>query len=56
VNKRKRKKYNAVLIFYFIIMLFLSITLAWSKPRNDGGTPVIGYVLEKKEKGIDKWE
>ncbi|CAF0846330.1 unnamed protein product [Brachionus calyciflorus] len=32
-----------------------SITLTWSKPRNDGGTPVTGYVVEKKEKGTDKW-
>jgi hypothetical protein len=32
-----------------------SITLAWSKPRNDGGTPIIAYQIEKKEKGTDKW-
>ena len=29
--------------------------MTWSKPRNDGGTPVTGYVVEKKEKGTDKW-
>jgi hypothetical protein len=32
-----------------------SITLAWSKPRNDGGTPITNYVVEKREKGTDKW-
>ncbi len=32
-----------------------SITLSWSKPRNDGGTPITGYAVEKKEKGTDKW-
>ena len=29
--------------------------MTWSKPRNDGGTPVVNYVLEKREKGQDKW-
>lgn len=32
-----------------------SITLGWSKPRSDGGTPVTGYVIEKREKGENKW-
>ena len=32
-----------------------SITLTWAKPKNDGGNPVIGYLVEKREKGSDKW-
>lgn len=26
------------------------VTLKWKKPANDGGTPVTGYVIEKKDK------
>jgi hypothetical protein len=32
-----------------------SIKIAWQKPKTDGGTPLIGYTVEKKEKGTDKW-
>ncbi|KAH3877136.1 hypothetical protein DPMN_000993, partial [Dreissena polymorpha] len=32
-----------------------SITLQWTPPKKDGGNPVTGYVLEKKEKGDNKW-
>ncbi len=32
-----------------------SITLTWSKPKKDGGSPVTGYVLEKRVAGEDKW-
>ena len=32
-----------------------SITLSWAAPKNDGGNPISGYVLEKKEKGDNKW-
>ena len=32
-----------------------SITLGWTKPRNDGGTPITGFMIEKREKGTDKW-
>lgn len=32
-----------------------SITITWSKPRNDGGTPVTGYVIEMKEKCDKSW-
>ncbi len=32
-----------------------SIKLQWTRPENDGGNPVRGYVIEKKEKGTDRW-
>ncbi|CAF4189098.1 unnamed protein product [Rotaria sp. Silwood2] len=32
-----------------------SITLQWTRPQNDGGNPIRGYAIEKKEKGTDRW-
>ncbi|XP_013148822.1 PREDICTED: twitchin isoform X2 [Papilio polytes] len=32
-----------------------SITVTWSKPRNDGGSPITGYILEKRLITEDKW-
>lgn len=32
-----------------------SITLSWTKPQKDGGSPVTGYVLEKKLAGDPNW-
>ncbi|XP_059156398.1 twitchin-like isoform X4 [Physella acuta] len=32
-----------------------SITLTWSPPKKDGGAPITGYVVEKREKGDTKW-
>jgi len=32
-----------------------SITLAWEPPTRDGGKPIKGYVLEKREAGSKKW-
>jgi len=32
-----------------------SVTLAWDPPTKDGGKPIKGYILEKKEKGAKKW-
>lgn len=31
------------------------VDLKWEKPENDGGAPVTGYIVEKKEKGSNKW-
>lgn len=35
--------------------LFLSVTIAWQKPKSDGGAPITGYTIEKREKGTDRW-
>lgn len=32
------------------------IDLEWKPPANDGGSPVIGYVIQKKEKGSPFWQ
>jgi hypothetical protein len=32
-----------------------TITLAWSRPKTDGGDPISGYVIDKREKGTNKW-
>jgi len=32
-----------------------SITLAWEPPLKDGGKPIKGYVVEKREKGSKRW-
>ncbi len=32
-----------------------SISLAWTRPVEDGGADVIGYVLEMQEAGAEKW-
>lgn len=47
-------KKSFIYIRYKKIICF-SITLGWSKPKNDGGNPVSNYVVEKREKGTDKW-
>uniref|UniRef100_A0A1I8G362 Ig-like domain-containing protein n=1 Tax=Macrostomum lignano TaxID=282301 RepID=A0A1I8G362_9PLAT len=31
------------------------VSLAWKPPKSDGGNPIVGYVIEKKQKGSD-WE
>lgn len=32
-----------------------SITIAWTRPRSDGGSPIIGYVIEKRLFNEEKW-
>lgn len=32
-----------------------SMTLTWEPPRDNGGSKIIGYWLEKREKGTDYW-
>lgn len=32
-----------------------SITISWTKPRNDGGSPITGYLVEKRKVGDTKW-
>ena len=32
-----------------------SVTLSWTKPTDDGGDKVKGYVVEMREKGSNKW-
>lgn len=32
-----------------------SISIAWTRPRHDGGSPITGYVIEKRLISEDKW-
>lgn len=29
--------------------------LAWTPPKNDGGAPITGYVIEARDKDTNKW-
>jgi predicted phage tail protein len=31
------------------------VELKWTPPTNDGGSPVTGYIVEKREKGNTRW-
>lgn len=33
-----------------------SIFLLWEPPKYDGGSPVKGYVVDRCQRGTDKWE
>lgn len=32
-----------------------TVTLNWDKPSSDGGGPITGYWIEKREENTDKW-
>ena len=32
-----------------------SITISWTKPRHDGGSPITGYIVEKRIISDDHW-
>ena len=32
-----------------------TISLKWSPPKDDGGSPVTGYYVEKRESGKTEW-
>lgn len=31
------------------------VDLKWEPPKNDGGAPITGYIIEKKDKSATKW-
>ncbi len=31
------------------------VTISWNKPSSDGGGPITGYWVDKREKGSEKW-
>lgn len=33
-----------------------SITISWNEPSNDGGSPILGYHIERKEKNSILWQ
>lgn len=32
-----------------------SVSLSWSRPKDDGGSRVTGYYIERRETSTDKW-
>ena len=33
-----------------------AVTLSWSKPRNDGGKKIVGYIVEYKDPTTGRWK
>ncbi len=33
-----------------------SVSLKWSAPSSDGGSPVVGYIIEYKPSGAFRWD
>jgi hypothetical protein len=31
------------------------VDLEWPAPKSDGGSPITGYIIQKKEKGSPYW-
>lgn len=32
-----------------------SVQLTWEPPLDDGGSPILGYIIERREEGKDNW-
>lgn len=32
-----------------------SVKLTWEPPLKDGGSPILGYIIERREEGTDNW-
>lgn len=32
-----------------------SVKLKWEPPLKDGGSPILGYIIERREEGTDDW-
>lgn len=31
------------------------VEIEWTKPKSDGGSPILEYIVQKKEKGSPYW-
>lgn len=32
------------------------VNLSWERPKNDGGGKILGYIIEKREQGMEVWQ